>query len=136
MSSQTGPFQYIKDAIEYGTDLERAVDKALSAYKSRPGGKTSQDLVNLKPRSRIDHLLEALLSESRRDQRFLPVFDLIYAREPQNVNILEAKALAWLLENPRKAIDAWIQAIAFLEEQGGQEREIASLYKVLAQPYS
>jgi hypothetical protein len=34
MSSQTGPFQYIKDAIEHGTDLERAVDKALSAYKT------------------------------------------------------------------------------------------------------
>jgi len=136
MSSQSGPFQHIKDAIEHGTDLDRAVDKALSAFNNRPGGKSSQDLVNLKPRSRIDHLLETLLSESRRDQRFLPVFDLIYAREPQNVNVLEAKALAWLFENPRKAIDAWIQAIAFLEELGGQEREIASLYKVLAHQYS
>jgi tetratricopeptide (TPR) repeat protein len=136
MSSQTGPFQYIKDAIEHGTDLERAVDKALFAYKSRPGGKTSQDMVNLTPRSSIDRLLESLLSESRRDQRFLPVFDLIQDREPKNVNVLEAKAFAWLFVDPLEVIDALIQAIALLEEKGGEEKNIPGLYKILGQTYS
>jgi len=136
MNRESGLLKHIKDAIEHGTDLQIAVDKALSAYTNLSHGKLSQDLVSLKPRSRIDHLLESLLSLSHTDERYLPVFDLIRVREPENVNVLEAKGLAWFFVNPREAIDAHIHAIALLEGKGGHEKHLPGLYKVMAQAYN
>ena len=130
-----GPLQIIVNAIEQETSLEIAVDKALTAFKSRNRGAAGHSLSSLKPRSGIDPLLESLVSQALKDDRFLPVFDLLAEREPGNANVYEAKAYAWAFEDSAEVVKALIQALAILEERGGIQNDLLGLYLWLGETY-
>ncbi|GEM_PF-3240674 len=122
------PVRIIREAIENQSDLESAVDRTLAIYQGRSLAVSGSELSTLKPRSSIDHLLEALMSQCLKDERYLEVFDLLHVRQPNNINVLESKALAYTFVDEQATIDALSQAIALLEEKEGEADELPSFY--------
>ncbi len=126
---------YITEALDNQTSLETAVDQTLADYKTRAYSFAGSELSTLKPRSNIDPLLESLMSKCVKDDRYLRVFDILEEREPENINVLESKALMYSFVDEGKTIDALAGAIALLEEKDRQHEDLPDFYLWIGHMY-
>lgn len=126
---------HITEALNSRTSLENAVDLTLADYKARIMSFAGSELSTLKPRSNIDPLLESLMNMCMKDDRYLEVFDILAEREPENINVLESKALMYSFVDEGKTIDALAGAIALLEEKDRQHEDLPDFYLWIGHMY-
>ena len=103
---------YIQKAIKNHTSLKLAVQRTITNYNSKA----------------MPQLAHEITSLSLWDEDYLEVFDLLLQFHPNDISLLEHKALAYDLMEPLISIQALSQAIAILHQKHGHQPDISAFY--------
>jgi len=127
--------KFIMPAIQKNTNLEDAVDKTLNYFSNYNPVMDDPDELLINPCSDMDFLLEQLLSKASKNKKYLPIFDLLHKKHPQNVKIVVCQAEAWKKWDDYEFIKILSNAITLLHQQGDKHRKLPEYYAWLAEVY-